>query len=145
MSGPFRLASLLRLRGIAEDTAAVELAAATRRRDEAERRRLDTEVMLGNASLPARADELHWRAAVASRTALSSLLLERGSQLAQAQVVVDDAQQAWSQARTATRTLEKLEERHDAEARDEDARAEQAVIDEVAGRRPAARPEGGAR
>ncbi len=145
MSRAFRLASLLRLRGMAEDHAAVELAAATRRRDEAERRRLDTEVMLGNAALPARADELHWRAAIASRTALSGLLLEHGTRVARAQDDVDGAQDVWSQARTATRTLEKLEERHDAEVRSEDERAEQAVLDEVAGRRRPAGADGGSR
>ncbi|MFI2753207.1 flagellar export protein FliJ [Cellulomonas sp. P22] len=134
MSRPFRLAGLLRLRTLAEDQAAVELARAVRQRDAAEDRRHETETVLGSASLPARSDELHWRAAVASRAALSGLLVEHSHAVVAAQAVVVDSEGLWSQARTATRTLEKLEERHDTEVRAEEARAEQAVLDEVAGR-----------
>ncbi|MGV8978417.1 MAG: flagellar FliJ family protein [Cellulomonas sp.] len=139
MSRPFRLASLLHLRGMAEDRAAAELAAAARLRAAADDRRRTTEIMLGSASLPARADELHFRAAAASRAALGSLLTERRSevQIADGRVVVANA--AWTAARVQTKALERLQERHDELVRAEDERAEQMVLDEVGARMLTAR------
>jgi len=139
MSRPFRLASLLQLRGMAEDRAAAELAAASRLRAAAEARCQTTEVMLGSASLPGRSDELHFHAAAASRAALGSLLTERRTevQTADAEVVVANA--AWTAARVQTKALERLQERHDAAVRAEEERAEQLVLDEVGARMLAAR------
>ncbi len=139
MSRVFRLASLLRLRTIAEEQAAVELAAVTRRRDAAEARRRETEAMLEGTTVPRLVDSLGFQAVVASRVALSGLLVEHRATVQQAQATVQDAETSWSQARTRTRTLEKLAERHETEVRVEEARTEQAALDETAGRRAAAR------
>ncbi|HEX7807002.1 MAG TPA: flagellar export protein FliJ [Cellulomonas sp.] len=139
MSRPFRLASLLHLRGMAEDRAAAELAAASRLRAAADARRHDTEVMLGSASLPGHSDELHFHAAAASRAALGSLLTERRSEVQTADAEVAVASIAWTAARVQTKALERLQERHDAQVRAEDERAEQMVLDEVGARMLAAR------
>ena len=134
MSRPFRLASLLRLRSMAEDRAAAELAVANRARAAADLRRHETAVALGTASLPARGDSMHWRAAIASRAALGGLLIERTADVVMADEDVHAADAVWSAARTRTRALEKLEERHDAEVRAEEEHAEQLVLDEVGAR-----------
>ncbi|GEA90146.1 flagellar export protein FliJ [Cellulomonas cellasea] len=133
MSRTFRLASLLRLRSAAEERAAVELADAARLRARAEARRHDTEVQLGSAAMPAHSDELHFRAAVAARVSLSGLLAERTVEVRVADDGVDQAHAVWASAKARARALEKLEEKHDAEVRAEDERAEQLVLDEVAG------------
>ena len=134
MSRPFRLASLLRLRTMAEDRAAVELASANRVRSTAEHRRSETAVQLGAASMPLRGDTLHWQAAVASRAALGGLLVEHRAAVEVADEDVHVADEAWSQARSRTRALEKLEERHVAEVRAEEEHAEQVALDEVGSR-----------
>lgn len=133
MSRGFRLASLLRLRTAAEEKAAVELAEAARLRARAEQRRHDTEVLLGSAAMPAHADELHFRAAVAARVSLSGLLAEHTAEVHVADRGVEEAHVVWASAKAKARALEKLEEKHDAEVRAEDERAEQVVLDEVAG------------
>jgi flagellar FliJ protein len=134
MSRPFRLASLLHLRVMAEDRAAAELAAAARLRAAADARRHATEVMLGSASLPGHSDELHFHAAAASRAALGSLLMERRSEVQATDADVAVANAAWTAARVQTKALERLEERHDAQVREQDERAEQLVLDEVGAR-----------
>jgi flagellar FliJ protein len=53
--------------------------------------------------------------------------------VAQAEVVAE-AEARHRAARRATLSVEKLEERHDAEARAEELKAEQAALDELAGR-----------
>ena len=90
--------------------------------------------MLGSASLPGRSDELHFHAAAASRAALGSLLTERRSDMQAADEDVVVANAAWTAARVQTKALERLEERHDAQVRAEDERAEQMVLDEVGAR-----------
>lgn len=135
MSRPFRLAGLLRLRAISEDQAAAELARRTRQRDAAERERRRTQESLGDAVLPDGADALGFQAIIASRVALSRLLVECRETEAQAQTEVARADEDWARARTATRTLEKLEERHTEAERVTEQRDEQKILDEVAGRR----------
>ncbi|MDT0165141.1 flagellar FliJ family protein [Actinotalea sp. AC32] len=134
----FRLAGLLRLRQMQEEQAAADLARANAARARAEERRRDTEAMLNDAGLPERSDELAWRAAVAARASLAGMLTESVLTVRSAAAVVDDANAAWSAARTLTTTLGKLEERHDREVRLAEDRAEQLVLDETAGRRAAA-------
>lgn len=141
MSRAFRLAGLLRLRALAEEQAAARLADATRGRDAAVARREATQAALGTAQFPAGTDAVGMRAVVASRVALSALLVDQRALATRAQGAVDEADAAWSQARTRTRTLEKLQEKHEETVRVEDQRAEQVVLDEVAGRR-AGRPGG---
>jgi flagellar FliJ protein len=135
VSRPFRLAGLLRLRAISEDQAAAELARRTRQRDAAERARRHTQDALGDAIVPDGTDALGLKAVIASRMALSGLLVQHGETVACAQVEVEQADQEWARARSATRTLEKLEERHTEAERAAEQHAEQAVLDEIAGRR----------
>lgn len=137
MSRAFRLAGLLRLRSMAEEQAAVQLAQSTRERDIAEARRRATQAALAEAQIPQQTDVLGMRAVIASRMALSSLLVDRTAQVTVAQDEVDEAGEAWSQARTRTRTLEKLQEKHERTVLLEEQSAEQKVLDEIAGRRPA--------
>lgn len=134
MSRTFRLASLLHLRSMAEDRAAVELAEAARLLSAAEARRRATEVMLGSASMPETSDTLHFHAVAASRAALAGLLTERRSEVRTADEEVVVANAAWNAARVRTKALERLEERHVAQLRAEDERAEQMVLDEVGSR-----------
>lgn len=142
MSRAFRLAGLLRLRALAEEQAAAQRATSARGRDAAVARAAATEAALGSAVFPPGADARGVQAVVASRLALSALLVDRRAQVLVAQDEVDAADAAWSAARTQTRTLEKLQEKHETAVRAEEQRAEQVVLDEVAGRRRAAVPAG---
>lgn len=144
MTRAFPLAGLLRLRALAEEQAASELALARREQAAAERRARETSERLSGATMPAVGDRLAWHAAVAGRVALGALLVERRTEAAGAEAVTDERAQTWTDARQHVRALERLEERHDETERAEEARAEQRVLDEVAGRRAAVRREDGA-
>jgi len=137
VSRAFRLAGLLRLRAFAEEQAAAQRATSVRGRDAAAARAVATQTALGSAVFPEGTDARGVQAVVASRLALSALLVDRRAQVLVAQDEVDAADAAWSAARTQTRTLEKLQEKHEAAVRVEEQRAEQVVLDEVAGRRAA--------
>ncbi len=143
MSRAFRLAGLLRLRSLAEEQAAAELAGRTRGRDAALARSRATEHALGDATFPAATDSVGVQAVVASRLALSALLVDQRARVAVLQEAVEQADTAWAEARTRTRTLEKLQDKHEVAVRAEEQRAEQLVLDEVAGRRRAVRAPGG--
>ena len=130
MSG-FRLGGLLRLRRLEEERAAAELAQANAERKAAAKRRAQAAVALGTAQF-ATGDEASFQAAVAGRASLMGLLEESALLLAVAQDRADDAQRTWSGRRTVVRTLEKLEERHDAAEVTEELRVEQQLADEVA-------------
>ncbi|WP_449386357.1 flagellar export protein FliJ [Cellulomonas soli] len=134
MSRLFPLGGLLRLRGMAEDRAAAELAGAHSRHDRAQTRAMQTEAMLRGTAMPDGVDLDSWRAVTASRIALGALLVEREDEVARALGEVDVRTQAWSHARRETRALERLAERHEETVRLEENRAEQLVLDEVAGR-----------
>lgn len=134
MSRPFPLAGLLRLRAMAEDQAVGELAAARRDQRSAAERAGRTAERLGSWQPPAAADLAAWQAAVAARVALSSLLVEHTDDVDRADHVVADKQQRWTAARTRTRAVERLEEKHVEQVATEEGRAEQAALDEVAGR-----------
>lgn len=139
MSRAFRLAGLLRLRSIAEEQAAATLADRTRGRDAAAARSRATEQALGGAQFTVDMSSVTMQAVVASRLALSALLVDHRAQVGQAQDEVDAADAVWAEARTRTRTLEKLQDKHEAAARVEEQRAEQVVLDEIAGRRAGVR------
>jgi flagellar FliJ protein len=139
VSRAFRLAGLLRLRSIAEEQAAASLATSTRGRDAAAARSRSTEAALGAAQFGVDMSSVGMQAVVASRLALSALLVDHRAQVLQAQDEVDVADAAWAEARTRTRTLEKLQDKHEAAVRVEEQRAEQVVLDEIAGRRAGVR------
>jgi len=134
MSRPFPLAGLLRVRAMAEDTAAAELAAARRTEHTARDRAARTTESLGAASVPGEADRTAWQAAIAARAALSSLLREDIEHVHRAQDDVGHRQQDWTAARVRTRAVERLRDKHEVAGRAADERAEQAVLDEVASR-----------
>lgn len=134
MSRPFPLSGLLRVRTMAEDTAAAELAAARNLERAARQRARDTAEMLGSSRPPAEADLAAWRAAVAARVALSSLLTDDRAAAVHAEHEVQQRQEEWTAARIRTRAVERLRDKHDAAERSEQERAEQLVLDEIAAR-----------
>jgi flagellar FliJ protein len=131
----FGLAGLLRVRSIQEDRAAGELGAAHRREREARERAAATALALGSTVVPEVADPAAWQAVIAARVALSGLLVEREADEQAAAEVTVARTADWTVARQATRSVERLAERHAEAVRVEDDRAEQKVLDEVAGRR----------
>ncbi|GIG27659.1 flagellar export protein FliJ [Cellulomonas marina] len=133
----FSLAGLLRLRGMAEDRAAGRLAQTRAVRGAAATQLARAESDLAASGMPDGADVRLWQAGVAGRAALGALLGERRVQLVAADDEVAVAQEAWTLARRETRAVERLAERHAEQVRAEDLRAEQLVLDEIAGRAPA--------
>jgi len=127
----FRLGGLLRLRRLEEERAAAALARANADRAAARERRSRVAVELSGASFDD-GDAASFQAAVAGRASLMGLLEESNLLLAMAAERADEAQQDWTERRTDVRTLEKLEERHDAAVVAEEGRAEQLLADEVA-------------
>lgn len=134
MSG-FTLAGLLRLRGLQEDQAVAALAAAERESRAAEDRARRTADRLSGLQLPTEVDAATWLAAAAGRLSLSALLTENAEQLSVARSAALERRTEWSRARQAERSVELLEEHHEDRERVDDLRAEQLVLDEVAGRR----------
>lgn len=132
----FRLGGLLRLRRLEEEQAAAELARATAERRAAALRRSSAAAELGAASFPESADDLSFAAAVAGRASLMGMVGESTLWLAATGARVEGAQALWTVRRTAVRTLDKLEERHDAAVGVEEAHVEQLLLDEAALRRP---------
>ena len=130
----FGLTGLLRVRTFREESAAAELAAAERTRRERRARADETVQRLAATGEPV--DRTAWRATMASRLALSSLLSEQSSAAAAADRAADDRRTAWSQARRDVRAVERLAEHHEERERLAEGRAEQHVLDEAAARRP---------
>lgn len=135
MARSFALAGLLRVRAIQEDQAAAELAEAHRRERAARVRAGDTARALGCVFPPDSADVASWHATVAARLALSALLIERTAAQDAAEEVTASRTADWTAARGRTRSVERLAERHADKVRVEEDRAEQLLLDEVAGRR----------
>ena len=131
----FGLAGLLRLRSLREDQAAAVLGAAERDVADARDRARDTDERLSGAMLTGSVDSATFLAAAASRLSLSSLLVEDTQRLADARSVAAERRDAWSHARQEERAVELLEEHHEERERAAELRAEQLVLDEVAGRR----------
>lgn len=127
----FRLGGLLRLRRLEEERAAATLARANADRTAARERRSRVAMELSGASFDD-GDSASFQAAVAGRASLMGLLEESALLLAMTTERADEAQQDWTERRTEVRTLEKLEERHDAAVVAEEGRAEQLLADEVA-------------
>lgn len=133
MSG-FRLAALLRVRRLQEEAAAARAAAAAGAARTAAGARDARYEALGRASTPARADERAFCAAVAARTALLDLYTDSVALAASASASRDAVHADWVAARLRVRPLERLADRHAVEQQAEALRAEQALLDEHAGR-----------
>lgn len=134
----FGLAGLLRVRTFREETAAAELGAAERTRQERRARADDTLQRLAATGEPA--DQAVWQATMASRLALSSLLTERSAEADLADRAADARRAAWSAARRDLRAVERLAEHHEERERLAEGRAEQLVLDEAASRRRTGEP-----
>ncbi len=142
MSEIFRLAGLMRLRRLQEDSTRAELART--RAVERDRRKREDRVrhILGESAVDAGSAETV-QSIAAARASSASMLGELGALVAQDRAAVAVAEAAHREARARSLQLEKLEERHAARVRADDLRAEQKVLDEHAGRR-ATRPGGDA-
>ncbi|HEY8320040.1 MAG TPA: flagellar export protein FliJ [Amnibacterium sp.] len=129
----FSLAGLLRLRRLREDQAAAEVGHARSRASEIASQRHQLIDSLSDHGHEAR-DVRGIAAISAARASTSTMLADlEALHIAQAQIVAD-AEARHRDARRGTLSVEKLEERHDEATRVEDLRAEQAVLDELAGR-----------
>ncbi len=132
---PFRLANLFRVRQIQEDRAAAELAVAAGERARMENLTERARKRLEETCLPESAEALRWQAAVATRSAASSMVLEADAARIAAISQEDASQQLWNAARARTTMIEKLAVKHQQEQRMEDVKKEQNVLDEIASQR----------
>lgn len=131
MATRFRLAGVLRLRKIEEDTAKARLASA----NAALARTVEEAGGLVSylEASPVQAGTGASLAAIAASRATTSALLSALAAAASRQTgEVDEARSGLQQARASRLGLEKLQERHDDDVALTEARAEQAVLDEVA-------------
>lgn len=128
----FALGGLLRLRQLEQDQAAGELAEANAGRRESVAREEAARAVLGESlSDPSTLGALHAIAAVraSSRSMVAELAavsVERGRR-------ADEAQRVYAAARTQTVSLEKLAVRHAQAVAHDELRAEQVILDELAG------------
>ncbi|OMH23522.1 hypothetical protein BKD30_11335 [Tersicoccus phoenicis] len=131
MTAPFRLAGLLRLRRLNEDTAAARWGAAAAEHRAVRARR---DGMYGHAAAGSAAPDsmVSLRAIAAARSSTIALLAELDAAVATAADEERALRDAWTAARIATAGLEKLEERHDARTVEQELAAEQAALDELA-------------
>ncbi len=135
MNRTFRLGGLLRLRKLQEEQAAAVLARANADTGRAVERQHETRNLMAGHLFPDHGDQDVWRAAVADRAAMASLVTEAAIAV---QVVARRSEIAaaeWAAAKTSVATLDKLAERHDVLVKAEDEHSEQLVLDEAASRR----------
>jgi flagellar FliJ protein len=142
----FSLAGLLRLRRLKEDQAAAEVGRARSRASEIA---ADRHQLIGTLSDHGHeARDVRGIAAIsAARASTSTMLADLEGLRRTQEEIVARAEAEHRAARRATLSVEKLEERHDVATRAEELRAEQAVLDELAGqaraRLTALEPDGG--
>lgn len=135
MNRSFRLAGLLRLRALQEEQAAATLALANADAKRAGEHHQETRNVMAGTLFPDHGDENQWRAAVADRAAMASLVGDAAIAVQVATRRSELAAADWTEARTSVATLDKLADRHDVAVKAEDERAEQLVLDEAASRR----------
>jgi flagellar FliJ protein len=129
----FSLAGLLRLRRRQEDQAAGTLLRARSRASELAAQRTGVrDAMIQQPEEAGSIESLH--AIAAARASTSSMLADLLTLQHDQDADVERARAAHDQARAARLALEKLETRHAAEQAAAELRAEQAVLDELAGR-----------
>ncbi|CAM3315129.1 hypothetical protein OCAE111667_03435 [Occultella aeris] len=128
----FRLAGLLRVRRLQQDQRAGDLARANRRHREDVRRTERLAGALAGSQVEV-TDRATLVALVAARASARGLLVELRASQDRSAEDLETARAAHHDARAATTSLEKLEERHDAVVAFEELRAEQGALDETAG------------
>lgn len=137
MPPPFKLAGLLRLRGIQQDKAAGALAEAHREQKILkDRRRTAAEHLAGTDSTPQNAEAL--MAIVAARASARSMFLELDGVMEASRTRVEQARAEFAAAKSDTAALEKLAARHAREETARQLRAEQDALDEIASTRRSA-------
>lgn len=134
MSGPFRLAALLRVRRLQEDQAAAELARSNRAASEAQKRSAQATARLAGSTFDTSVPVSVWQALAASRAAMRRDLADADAVVELRRVAARAAEDAWLAARGRVKTFERLEERHDAQVAVEELADEQKALDEAAGR-----------
>jgi flagellar FliJ protein len=133
MANPFSLAALLRLRRLQQDSAAGEVSVSRARAAEVAARRRYAENSLSQLMSPNGSSEtLRWTAA--ARAASSSTLGDLGVLEEEWERRMAEARAQLEEARKATISLEKLEERHDEAQQKELLRTEQNALDEISAR-----------
>ena len=130
----FGLAGLLRLRKLKEERAASEMVRTRSRASELAQERHQLLDQLGDHGHDAR-DVRGIAAISAARASTSTMLADLEALVVSQQLLVAQAEQHHRAAMREVRTVEKLEERHVAEQRVTELRAEQTALDELAGRR----------
>lgn len=130
----FRLAGLLRLRKMQEDTAAAELARTSVRRREAERLEARARAVIGGHEMGSGGGQM-WVASVAARSAYSASVDMARAAVGEAMDAEAAAQLVYRAAKQKATTLDKLESRHIEAERAEEERVEQQVLDELATQR----------
>ncbi len=129
----FSLSGLLRLRRRQEDQAAGHLLRARSRASELAAQRTGVrDAMLEQPDEAGSIETLH--AIAAARASSSSMLADLQTLQLEQDAEVELARAAHEKARAARMALEKLEKRYAEEQASADLRAEQAVLDELAGR-----------
>ncbi|MCC3273711.1 flagellar FliJ family protein [Arthrobacter zhangbolii] len=132
MSRAFPLAGLLRLRQLQQDRAAGELSAANARNREARQARVEAYASLETSNTDA-VDAATMNAIAAARASSRSMLADLNALGAQRTAEVETARAEFSAARARSVGLEKLQGKHAEAEAAENLRAEQTILDELAG------------
>lgn len=127
----FSLAGLLRFRALQETLSAADLAAARRALDGVRHRRTEIVAALAGTSVAA-SGQASLAAIGAARASAQSMIQDLARLEAAASHDVDKAADSHRRTRTAARSIEKLRDRFESEARREDLRREQSALDEIA-------------
>lgn len=127
----FSLAGLLRLRHLEEDEAGQTLARANSRLEENSAREAQIRRKLGGGDDEAASVEV-LRAVAAARASSRSMLAELEAVARVHRQEADDARAAFSAARTRSKGLERLEEKHNLAVALGELRTEQNALDEIA-------------
>ena len=129
----FGLAGLLRIRRLKEERAAHEMVRARSRASELADERHSLLEQLGDHGHDARSVRgIH--ALSAARASTSTMLADLEALAITERRLLAEAEEAHRLARREVRTVEKLEEKYDAEQHDAELRAEQTILDELAAR-----------
>ncbi len=131
MARMFPLAGLLRLRQVQEERAASELEVANARAREISARQSRVRGILGSSSVEAASSTVLY-AVAAARASSRSMLAELDALGHEHKPVLDQANETFAEARARSIGLEKLAGRHQIKQTEEELRAEQAAIDEMA-------------
>lgn len=133
MSRPFSLGAVLRVRKVQEDQARANVAASQARTWRAFSEHARREALLDGRPAPGSPEASRWLAAVAGNLALAADAHSARLALLSAEQDTAAALESWSRAAIAAKGIEHLADRHAAEVRLEQERAEQRVSDDRAG------------